>query len=127
MSRWLRVLLLYIEGLSTIIVGLVAVFAPELVFDKITNVPPDDAGLAVARQLGTAWIVAGSVACLMASIRDPRSLRMIAVPLLVGDIFHVIAVWPWDAFALTHIIPTTIYFLNRGSIALWPESFIKKP
>ena len=38
--------------------------------------------------------------------------------------FHVLAVWPWDAFALTHVIPTAIYFFNRGSIALWPEGFI---
>lgn len=124
MSRSLRVLLLYIEGLTTLLVGAVAVFAPDLVLDKITELPADPAGLAVTRQLGTAWVVAGLLACMLTQLRDARSLRLVVLPLLVGDIFHLIAVWPWDAFAMTHVIPTVIYSLNRSSIALWPESFI---
>lgn len=126
MSRRIRVALLFLEGISSAAIGAVAVFAPELVFDKITDVAADAGGLTVARQLGSVWVVAGLLACLLTRVDAPKTLRMLLVPLLIGDLLHAAAMWPWNAFSLTHLIPTGIYFLNRGSIALWPDSFVRR-
>jgi hypothetical protein len=126
MSRWVRRVVLYVEALSTGGLGLVAVLAPALVLSKITDLPADPSALAVARQLGAAWVVIGVVECLLPFVRDARTLRMIVMPIFLGDILHAIAVWPWGAFALTHVIPTAIYAVNRASIVAWPESFIAR-
>lgn len=124
MSRWLRRAVLYVEALSTGGLGLVAVLAPALVLSKITDLPADPSALAVARQLGAAWVVIGVVECLLPYVDNPRTLRMIVMPIFIGDILHGIAVWPWGAFALTHVIPTAVYAVNRASIVVWPESFL---
>jgi hypothetical protein len=114
MSRWLRRVILYVEALSTGALGLVAVFAPASVIANVTNVGADPSALAVA----------GLVECTLPFVRDARTLRMLVLPIFVGDVLHGIAVWPWDAFALTHVVPTAIYALNRASIVAWPDGFL---
>lgn len=127
MGRWLRVALLFIEGVSTAALGALAVFAPELVFAKITDAPLDAGGLAVARQLGAVWLTVGVVVCTLPYVQDRRALRLLLVPIIIGDVLHALALWPWNAFALTHVVPTAIYSLNRTSILLWPDSFMRAP
>ena len=126
MARLIRLLLLYFEGVTTIIAGLVAATAPAAMMSTLTPLEAGPAAADVAQMLGAGWIVIGLVVCLLPQLREPRHLRLMILPVLVGDLLHLGAVWPWTSeAALTHVVPSVVYFLNRGSIALWPGGFLK--
>ena len=57
----LPVFVLYFEGITTVVAGLIALFAAGTVLPTITPLAPGPAAFATAKQLGAAWIVIGSV------------------------------------------------------------------
>ena len=125
MLRRLRLFLLYFEGVTTVISGLVAFSSPVMMMSVLTAQEAGPAAEDVARMLGVGWVVIGLVVCMLPKLRDPRHLRLMILPVLVGDLLHMAATWPWDSVAaLMHVVPTVIYTLNRGSIALRPEGFL---
>ena len=127
MLRLIRVSILYLEGVTTMVAGLLTLLAPERMMSVLTTLEANAAAEDVARMLGVAWIVIGLVVCLLPRVRAAETLRVLLLPLLIGDVLHLAALWPWSPGSATHVIPSLIYLLNRGSIALRPEAFLGTP
>lgn len=116
--------ILYFEGLTTMAMGLLAASAPGWAASVITRAATEEGTLAVVRQLGATWFAVGLVVCLLAHVKDGRTLRWLVVPILAGDVLHAAAVWPWDLFALTHLVPTAIYGVNRLLLMVRAYQFV---
>lgn len=119
-----------IEALSTIIGAVSAFVAPEVPIASLISGPIAPQALAVMPQAGAAWLVLALLMLGVLRLRpgDERALRMIFIPLLVGDLAHLGAVallirahGSWTGGAIGLVIFTLILFSYRTLAALRPE------
>jgi len=119
-------LLLYFEGITTVFSGIGAMLYTEKFIPIVSAQTAAPSAADAVRQLGATWVVCGLLVLLATQVKDARSLRLMLIPLLVGDVLHALALWPWTTHALPHLIPTVLYFFSRGTIVWRTDWFVGK-
>lgn len=124
-----------VEALSTIIGAVSAFLAPELAIGSLISGQIVPQARAVMPQAGAAWLVLALMMLGTLRLRpgDERALRIILLPLLIGDVVHLAAAallireyGSWTGGAIGLAVFTLVLFTYRTLAALRPELLLGK-